>query len=189
MRDGTPTRLRIEAEAMALFVEKSVAETSIRDLAQAAGIAEGALYRHFPGKDALVAHLFTEHYLGFSETLDRLQAGAKGTRAKLDQMIGEFCRFFDADRILFRFLLLVQHGQIEKLPRGRATPVDVICRVIAQGMRHRELPKGDAEFSAAMIMGLVLQTATAAVYGRLRGPMTPRASKLSAAAWAALTAT
>ena len=54
MRDGTETRKRIEAAALLLFVEKGVAETSIRDIAHSAGVAEGALYRHHAGKDDLV---------------------------------------------------------------------------------------------------------------------------------------
>lgn len=187
MRDGSETRIRIETEAMRLFVEQGVAETSVRDIARAAGIAEGALYRHFVGKDDLVGKLFTAHYLGFAQTLERLEASAKLTRAKLDLMIGEFCRFFDADRILFRFLLFVQHGQLHLLPADTPTPVDVMRRVIAAGMRRREIAKGDPELAAAMVIGLVLQTATAIVYGRIEGPLSPHAARLSRAAWAVLT--
>jgi len=40
MRDGTATRERIDQNAMALFASKGVAETTIRDIAQSAGIAE-----------------------------------------------------------------------------------------------------------------------------------------------------
>ena len=50
----TDTRHRIEQAAIRLFVEKGVAETTIRDIARAVGLSEGALYRHFEGKDELV---------------------------------------------------------------------------------------------------------------------------------------
>ena len=40
--------------AIRLFVEKSVAETTVRDIARAVGLSEGALYRHFIGKEELV---------------------------------------------------------------------------------------------------------------------------------------
>ncbi len=188
MRDGTETRARLEREAMRLFVEQGVAETSIREVARAAGVAEGAMYRHFVGKDELVASLFLGHYLKFARALDRLQAAAPGARAKLDAMIREFCRFFDDDPVLFRFLLFAQHRQLAKVSAGAATPVDVIRDTLARGMRAGEIPKADAEVAAAMVIGLVLQVATSIVYGRIRGRLMPHAGRLSAAAWAVLSA-
>lgn len=186
MRDGSETKIRLEREAMRLFVEKGVAETSIRDVAKATGVAEGAMYRHFSGKDDLVATLFLAHYLGFAQTLERLQSEASGTRAKLEAMIQEFCRFFDQDQVLFRFLLFVQHGQLTNVPTGALTPVDVMRDAIAAGMREGEIPNADAELSTAMIIGLVLQAATAIVYGRIRGRLSPHSARLCAAAWAVL---
>jgi hypothetical protein len=102
-------------------------------------------------------------------------------------MIGEFCRFFDADQVLFRFLLFVQHGQLAKLPAETLTPVDVMRRAIAGGMRNRDIPQTDPDLSTAMVIGLVLQAATAIVYGRIHGALLPHAQRLSTAAWAVLT--
>jgi AcrR family transcriptional regulator len=185
-RDGTQTRSRIETEALKLFVERGVAETSMRDVAAAVGVTEGALYRHFEGKDALVAALFTDRYLELARNLDRLQAQEADTRAKVDRVVGEFCRFFDSDRILFRFLLFVQHGQLDKLPPDALTPVDAIRRIVESGMRAREIPKSDPELSTAMIVGIVLQAATAAVYGRISGTLSRHRRRLSNAAWSVL---
>ena len=42
----TNTRQRIEQAAIRLFVAKGVAETTIKDIAGAVGLSEGALYRH-----------------------------------------------------------------------------------------------------------------------------------------------
>jgi AcrR family transcriptional regulator len=186
VRDGSQTRKRIETEAMRLFVERGVAETSMRDVARAVGVTEGALYRHFDGKDALVATLFITRYLELAQDLERLQAEESGTRAKLDRVVGEFCRFFDTDRVLFRFLLFVQHGQLDKLPSDAVTPVDAIRRIVEAGMRARDIPKSDPELSTAMIVGIVLQAATAVVYGRLRGSLSRHRRRLSDAAWSVL---
>ncbi|MBI3708977.1 MAG: TetR/AcrR family transcriptional regulator [Proteobacteria bacterium] len=185
MRDGTATRLRIEKEALRLFVEKGVAETSVRDVAQAAGVADGALYRHYASKDALIWNLFSTHYTGFARRLDQL-AAARGTRARLDAMIAGFCRFFDEDPVLFRFLLFVQHGQLRKITPEMPSPIDAVRSVIAAGMRRGDIPKTDSDLATAMVMGIVLQTATFTVYGRLRGPLLTRSRQLSTAAWTVL---
>ena len=62
MRDGKATRERIEQAAMGLFVSQGVSETTIRDIATAAGVAEGALYRHHRGKDELILALFERNW-------------------------------------------------------------------------------------------------------------------------------
>jgi AcrR family transcriptional regulator len=186
MRDGSKTRAKIEAEALRLFVERSVAETSMRDIAAAVGVVEGALYRHFAGKDALVEHLFSASYLGFAEKLEQQAAGASDPRSELGRMIAAFCAFFDEDPLRFRFLLLVQHGQLEKLPSGVETPFDVIRKFVASAVRAKAIPKQDLDLATAMLMGLVLQVATSTIYGRLSRNLSRHASKLTSSAWAVL---
>src|SRR5260370_40396380 len=97
MRDGTPTREKIERKAMELFVAKGVAETTIRDIAEAADIAEGALYRHYRGKDQLIVALFQQHYAAFADRLDAPQAGPGGTPVAPPPLIEGLLPVFDAD--------------------------------------------------------------------------------------------
>jgi len=52
----TPTRTRREellSIAAKLFAERGFKNTTVRDIADAAGILSGSLYHHFPGKEAL----------------------------------------------------------------------------------------------------------------------------------------
>ena len=121
----TDTRDRIEKAAIRLFVEKGVAETSVRDIARAVDISEGALYRHFVSKDELVwADVFERHYVEFAGLLDALARAETTAHEKLAAMIRGFCQAHDEDPTLFRFLLFVQHGQLSKLTPGTPNPVD-----------------------------------------------------------------
>lgn len=52
-RQAEATRQLLIAEARSLFAERGYAETSIEEIIQRAGVARGALYHHFSGKDAL----------------------------------------------------------------------------------------------------------------------------------------
>jgi AcrR family transcriptional regulator len=187
MRDGTATRERIEQAAMGLFVSQGVTETTIRDIAAGAGIAEGALYRHYRGKDELILDLFRRHYAAFARRLDTLQARWPHSRDKLAAMIAECCRVFDEDPVLFRFLLLVQHHSLRRV-EGPDTPVEVVRSVIAGGMERGEILAGDMDLATALIMGVIIQPATFKTYGRLPGPMAPLAVRLSAACWSVLQA-
>lgn len=185
MRDGTATRERIEETAMALFVSKGVTETTIRDIAQGAGVAEGALYRHYPSKDELILDLFQRHYARFAARLDALQAAHRHTRDKLAAMIEECCRIFDDEPVLFRFLLLVQHHSLRRI-EGRGTPVEIVRAVLAGGMAAGEIAAGDADLATALVMGAIVQPATFKTYGRLPGPMLALAPALTDACWRVL---
>jgi AcrR family transcriptional regulator len=56
-----PTKERILDAAISLFAEKGYAGTSVREIARAVDLSEGALYKHFEGKDALLAAIL-EHF-------------------------------------------------------------------------------------------------------------------------------
>jgi len=186
LRNGRATRETIKRRALELFVARGVDGTGVRDIAKASGVTEGALYRHFTGKDDLVWRLFSEPYAAYAEKLDALQQGERGAAAKLRAMVAGFCAFFDDDEVLFRFLLLVQHGQLDKVDDAMTTPVQVVERVIRGGIDAGEIAAQDAAQATASVLGIVLQTATFHIYGRLTGPMRGRADALGRACLGAL---
>src|SRR5512145_3330228 len=175
MRDGSGTKQRIHQAALALFVARGVTETSVRDLAAAAGIAEGTLYRHYASKDDLVADLFLTNYAAFAARLQALRACA-GLRARLDAVAAEVFRFHDDQPTLFRFLLLVQHQALARAGDGDDNPVAVLHGMIADAIAAGEITLADANLGTALVLGLLLQPATALVYGRLDGPLSPYAA-------------
>ena len=87
MRRGEATRERVTRTALELFVKKGVKETTIRDIADAAEVAEGTLYRHYESKEALAEALFTESYEAMAATLREIRDDARTFRDALDGMI------------------------------------------------------------------------------------------------------
>ena len=57
-RQAEATRQLLVAVARDLFAERGYAGTSIEEIIRRAGVARGALYHHFPGKDALFRAVF-----------------------------------------------------------------------------------------------------------------------------------
>ncbi len=186
MRDPTGTRSKIQREALRLFVEKGVTETSVRDLAQAAGVAEGALYRHYTSKSELVCDLFLTNYAAFARRLSAVQAERRGFPERLAAVVAEFCRFFDAEPTLFRFLMLVQHHALPRVAIDDDNPVEVIERMIQTAIAGGELPAQPAGLAAMMVLGLVLQPAVGLVYGRVAPPFAQYSAAIAGACLRAL---
>jgi AcrR family transcriptional regulator len=186
-RRPADTRTRLERAAIRLFVQKGVTETSVRDIAKAVEITEGALYRHFPSKDDLVWRVFEHHYVAFAHRLQALADAAPSTRDKLARMIRGFCEAHDEDPMLFRFLLFVQHGQLPKLAPGTLTPVDVMRKVVETAIDAGDIPAQHPALATALIFGVVLEPAQFAAYGQIPFNMGSMCDRLVAAAWAAVT--
>lgn len=71
LRRGPLTRKQILDAALQLFSEKGTARASVRDIAQAAGITDAAIYYHFPSKRELFEALIEER--GFTSALEGLE--------------------------------------------------------------------------------------------------------------------
>lgn len=61
--NGESTRSRILGAAMRLFARKGYDGTTTRDLAAAAGVAEGTLFRHFANKKAILVEVATSGWV------------------------------------------------------------------------------------------------------------------------------
>jgi AcrR family transcriptional regulator len=181
-------RARVERAAVALFAARGVDGVSIADIAAAAGVSQGALYRHYRSKDELASRLFSTAFLRTGAELEAIRIGASGFAARVGAMVEHFCRLYDADAALFRFMLIAQHDLLPRIGDGARAPAAVIEDTVADAVAAREIGAADVAAGAAVIMGVVLQAAIFHLYGRLRGPLLPRAPSLARAAIAAAAA-
>jgi AcrR family transcriptional regulator len=174
MDQATPTRERLRAAALSLFVHKGVAETTTRELAALAGVAEGTIYRHYKSKEDLVRELFEDNYFRFGGALDRIRRETgDGFPAKLGAMIAFTASLYDSDPTLYRFLLLAQHTALPSIATALPErPGSVFRRLIDDAIATGEIPPQNATLSTAMLIGAIIQPALAMIYGTLDGPMT-----------------
>lgn len=180
-------RDRAERAAIELFGARGIDGVSIADIAGEAGISQGALYRHYRSKDDLAAHVFSEAYRRTSAELASIVEITRGFGERLVAMVAHFCALYDRDAALFRFLLLAQHDLLSTVSHD-AAPVDTIEKAVADATDAGEIAPVDKTAAAAAVMGIVLQTALFHLYGRIDGPLSPRAPALARAALAAVMA-
>src|SRR5690349_8597784 len=123
-------RDRVEQAALGLFAAKGIDGVSIAEIAAAAGVSQGALYRHHKSKDELAWALFSTGYLRTAAELDAIRRDTTGFAARIAAMIAHFCALYDNDPALFRFMLISQHDLLPRLRPGQRTPVDAVTDTV-----------------------------------------------------------
>jgi AcrR family transcriptional regulator len=185
---STDVRAKVERAALALFAAKGVDGVSIAEIAQMAGVSQGALYRHYPSKEEMAWTLFSAAYLHTGAELDAIRARHSGFKARIAGMVEHFCKLYDSDPALFRFMLIAQHDLLPRIDPEQRTPVDAVADAVGEAVATGEIAPVDKQAAAAAIMGIVLQTAVFHIYGRVRGRLSAKARSLAGAAIAAVKA-
>jgi AcrR family transcriptional regulator len=96
-RDAAEHRQRILEVARRLFAEQGVEAVSMHQIALAAGIGQGTLYRRYANKSELCLDLFREPYERFGEAIATLLAHAPTTPAleRLESVLAAMVRFLE----------------------------------------------------------------------------------------------
>ena len=186
MGKAEETKSRLQRAALTLFVARGVAETTTKEIAMAASVAEGTIYRYFPSKEQLALDLFLGHHRALAEALIEAQRPAKGLRARIEAIVRCYCEWADRDWTLFAYHLLNQHSFLIQVPEDTPNPVAVVRDVIGQAMKAGEIPRRNVDLAAASAIGVVLQAATYKVYGRFTGDLSDHVRFFADAAWAVL---
>src|SRR5215470_4854126 len=176
---STGVRDKVERAALELFAAKGVDGVSIAEIAAAAGVAQGALYRHYPSKDELAWALFSAAYRRTGAELDAIRAREPSFRSRIEAMVEHFCGLYDSDPALFRFMLIAQHDLLPRIDPEQRTPVDAVADAVGEAVATGEIAPVDKQAAAAAIMGIVLQTAVFHIYGRVRGRLPAKARSLA----------
>jgi AcrR family transcriptional regulator len=152
---------RILREAMRLFAERGYERTSIADIQAAAGLApgSGALYKHFPSKEAVLA-AGMDDFMAVGERARELSRTGPGPA---DQALGVLGRA--AMQMLHddRDVLRIVYRELEQFPalrdQVREQRMQSTYATIAEWLRERaargELQVEDPEATAAVVLGSI----------------------------------
>ncbi|MEI6501235.1 MAG: TetR family transcriptional regulator [Armatimonadota bacterium] len=155
---ATSKRKDLVAAALRLFADRGIKATTIRDIAQEAGVTEGALYRHFESKEQLAQSLFTECADILYQSLSRAIEGVQGAQSRLCALARGFFDFAETNPEAYEFVMARHHDSITGPRPGQALPKDIFVNVMREGMEAGELRTMDAHLAAAMMIGMCLRT-------------------------------
>lgn len=176
VRDARP---KIERAALKLFIHEGVDAATTRGIAEKAGVSEGALYRHYKGKDELALALFMETHNRLSGLLAEALSGPGNLEEKVNAAVGAYCQLADEDFLLFSFHLVSLNRYLPYDRRREDDPVSITERIVSGLMEAGAIPRGDPALKSAMALGIVMQSGLNKIYNRLPGPLSKHAPALS----------
>lgn len=188
MLNRVSRKQRVVEAAVALFADRGIAATTSREIAKAAGVAEGTIFRYFPTKDDLARDVFVAAFVPLCTALERIRAEGGTARAQLGHMVRHFYDAFDSNPALFTFVMNYQHGAHTKVPKGAPTPLRSLERVIAEGVAAGEFRAIEPRIAAEMALGAIIQPCAGVIYGELQGPLARHLATVEDSVWRLLAA-
>jgi AcrR family transcriptional regulator len=99
------TSARILDAALELFHTNGFEQTTMRDVATAAGVATGAAYHHFASKDAMVMAFYQRSCDDMQPLLETALADARGLEHQMLALMRTKLEYFEPNRAVLKALL------------------------------------------------------------------------------------
>ena len=147
--------------AAQVFLDRGLAQATMADVAEAAGVAKGTVYLYFDSKSALLTALrarYTGHWLAQSGRLDT-PPGRGGHARQLRTFLGEMYDFHAANQRLHHLLFhAAEVSEDEPLEQARAALVRFVTRGAEAGEFSVDDPEETASFLLDGLHGLLLRS-------------------------------
>ena len=160
-------------EALRLFSRKGLRETTIRDIAAAAGYTNPALYKHFSSKDELALELFVACYRECTRALDTAMNVHKSFDLRIRALVRAYTASFDAypDAVMFAGNHLARFWSDVPRAMKERTIITIIRELVELGESEGCVPRDtDNEVRVAMIAGALGQLSRLVYLGGISGP-------------------
>lgn len=142
--------------ALSCFAENGYEATRIRQIAERAKVSEGALYRHYPSKEAVAQALFKTHFGAYSARIGAIVETETSVQQQIEQIVAATLAMYRANPAAISFVLLRQSGFEHQLTDVVA-PVDLLAGVIRRGQHHGVIRPGSPLLLAAIVLGCMLR--------------------------------
>jgi AcrR family transcriptional regulator len=144
-----------------LFSQHGYKEVSIRDIAQACGLTNAALYYHFKNKEDLFLAMLQRDHEQTLAALRKAAAGPGDLREDLKRLVAQYaaigCERRQSFQTLRRDLSHVEGVRGHKLfAEMRSSFMRPLEKRLAQAQADGELRAGDTRFFARLLHGMIM---------------------------------
>lgn len=131
-------RQEIFDAAVHLFFEKGFPETSMREIAQAAGVGKSTLYDYFATKDDILVSFFESELQAINRRARELSQTDLPAAEKLNKILQSHLEYLLANKKFYlRLTIEAQrlniHSQ-QRIQESRHAYQDLICKLVEQGI-------------------------------------------------------
>lgn len=179
-------RPKIEKAAVELFITEGIDAATTRQIAERAGVSEGALYRHYKGKEELAEALFMGIHDRMSHILIEAALDGSDLKSRVTAIVGAYCAVADEDWNLVCYHLLHMNRFLRQDIKREDDPVSLTEAMITDLIDNGHIPEGDPALLAAMSLGVITQTGQNKAFNRLEGPLSAHKDALATAIMAIL---
>lgn len=173
-RRGPHTRKQILDSSLRLFSERGFARTTVRDIAQKAGITDAAIYYHFESKREVLEALVEERgFVAGLQQLERVSAELPLEETLLWMARGAI-NLMDENRDFLRLIIMEGLGgddsALEQYRRLTNLWESALTTVLQRYVEKKELPAAASETAARQMIYLILMAFQDALIGRHVAP-------------------
>ncbi len=164
MRKKDPNMVKkITQKALKVFVQKGFFETTVEDIARAAGVAKGTIYLYFKDKPSIYTKTI-DHHLAFAlnevAEIEMTEISAKNKLIKIANYFFNHMQHFNSLFPAVSFENISLAGKILKdlkkvLTIRLAQITKVISRIIKEGTFRGEFRKIDPDVTAIVFLNIV----------------------------------
>jgi TetR/AcrR family transcriptional regulator, repressor of fatR-cypB operon len=171
--DDSPAKREILRAALTLFSERGLAATSIRDIAEASGYTNPAMYKHFAGKDEMALYLFETCHARVWTTCSTALATGTDFEAKLAAFVAAWLDLLDTEPEALAFL--ADSARV-LWPRSsatlrRKTMIGLARALVAEAPAVRRRSRAiDPDVAAASLQGTLSELGRMIQVGVVPGP-------------------
>lgn len=152
-------RKQIFAASVHLFLEKGFNETSMREIAKAAGIGKSTLYDYYQSKDDILVSYFASEIARIAARAEEIIQQNSSVREKLRQVMQMHLGYLvDSKQTFLKLSLEAQRlspESQEQVQLHRHAYQDMLRELIEEGIRRGEFRPVNALFAARSIFSLL----------------------------------
>jgi len=152
-------RREIFAASVHLFLEKGFNETSMREIAQAAGVGKSTLYDYFKTKDEILVTYFENEIQVITENAQEIVSQELGVSEKLRKIMRmHLAHLVDNKKLYLKLTVESQRlslGSQQEIQAKRYAYQDMIRTLVEEGIQQEEFRPVNPLFAARSIITLI----------------------------------
>lgn len=164
-KEDTQTKAEAQDEillaALKLFAEKGYFNTSLTDIAEAAGLkTTSALYQHFKNKQTIASALYANIFDSLNISVDDIRRRNPKPSEQLRLIVDLFFRLTEDAPDVMQFLLILNINEIlpDEKPLMETAPFVKIIKIIQAGAKAGEIRNISPQLCFAYFFGIVNTT-------------------------------